>query len=336
MAGTDVADRSAPDDERHTERHQDMRAALRRSAGGARLDRGFSGIAMSAGIIVLVVLGGIAVSTTREAWPAFAHEGLGFIFSTNWSPANGHFGAGALIFGTILVSLLALLIGVPLSLGIALFSTEMATPRMRRPLYLTMDLLAAVPSVVYGIWGINALGPLLDGVYSRIADVLGGIPVIGAVFGPPTSSRSFMTAGVILAVMIIPIVTSISREVILTVPSAQREAALALGATRWEMIRGAVLPWSRGGISGAVMLGLGRAMGETIAVALVIGNSARITAQVFGPGDAMAGLIANQWGEASGLHRSALIGLGVVLFVITIAVNLTATRIITHFNPEAS
>ena len=186
-----------------------------------------------------------------------------------------------------------------------------------------MDLLAAIPSVVYGLWGIVVFAPAVQGFYSGIADATEGIPILGSIFGPPAQGKSFMTAGIILAIMITPIITSLSREVIATVPSSQREAAYGMGATRWEMIRSSVIPWSRGGIVGAVMLGLGRAMGETIAVALVIGASPQITSHVFSPGDSMAAVIANQFGEASGTYRSALIGLGVVLFIITIVINVS-------------
>jgi phosphate transport system permease protein len=313
----------------------DMHAQLVGSRAAGRGDRAFSGLAIGAGLLVLLILAGIAFTTTREAWPAFQQEGLGFIFSTNWAPSAEHFGAGALIYGTLLVSFIALLIAVPFSLGIALFATELAGRRLRGPLNMIMDLLAAIPSVIYGLWAVMALGPILETQYGHVADAVGSWWVLGWFFGPPVRGRSILTTAIVLAIMITPIVTSLSREVIKTVPGAQREAALALGATRWEMIRGAVFPWSRGGITGAVMLGLGRALGETIAVALIIGNSASITTHLFGPGDAMAGLIANQWGEASGLHRSALIGLGAVLFLITIAVNLLAQRIISRFDVGA-
>jgi phosphate transport system permease protein len=194
-----------------------------------------------------------------------------------------------------------------------------------------MDLLAAIPSVVYGLWGIIVLAPAIQPVYKAISGAVGDIPVLGWFFNGE-SGRSYMTAGIILAIMITPIVTSLSREVIATVPSAQREAAYGMGATRWEMIRAAVLPWSRGGIVGSVMLGLGRAMGETIAVALVIGSQPQITTHLFEAGDSMAAVIVNQFGEASGIHRSALIGLGVVLFGVTIIVNVSARGIVGRFD----
>ena len=306
------------------------------TAKGQRGDRIFGGVALLAGLLVLAVLLLIAVSTTREAWPAFEEEGLGFITSDVWNPAAGDFGALAFIYGTVLVSLIALVLAVPVSLGIALFTNEAAPRWLRKPIVYVIDLLAAIPSVVYGLWGILVLATLLDErVYDPINSVVGGWPVLGWFFGGTTSPRSFMTAGIILAVMITPIITSLSREVIATVPAAQREAAYGMGATRWEMIRASVLPWSRGGIVGSVMLGLGRAMGETIAVALVIGSFPQITTKLFEQGDAMAAVIANQFGESSGTHRAALIGLGVVLFVVTIIVNVSARTIVGHFDRRA-
>lgn len=299
---------------------------------GGRGDRVFKASALLAGLTVLAILALIAWSTTKEAWPAFQEEGFSFIFSNEWVPNQGKFGALAFIYGTLLASLIALVVAVPISLGIALFTNEVAPRRIRKAVVYVMDLLAAIPSVVYGFWGLTVLAPNIQPVYQSIADATDGIPVIGAIFGGNASGKSFMTAGLILAVMIVPIITSLSREVVATVPSAQREAAYGMGATRWEMLRYSVLPWSRGGITGAVMLGLGRAMGETIAVALVIGSAPQITSHIFQPGDAMAAVIANQFGEAQGTHRAALIGLGVVLFGITIIVNMSARGIVNRFD----
>jgi len=282
-------------------------------------------------LAVLAILGLIAYSTTKEAWPAFQQEGLGFITSSTWIPAENKFGALAFIYGTVLSSLIALVLAVPVSLGIALYANEAAPRRLRKPVVYVMDLLAAIPSVVYGLWGIIVLAPAIQPVYKAISGAVGDVPVLGWFFNG-ASGRSYMTAGIILAIMITPIITSLSREVIATVPSAQREAAYGMGATRWEMIRAAVLPWSRGGIVGSVMLGLGRAMGETIAVALVIGSQPQITTHLFETGDSMAAVIVNQFGEASGTHRAALIGLGVVLFGVTIIVNVSARGIVSRFD----
>jgi phosphate transport system permease protein len=309
----------------------DNGSVLLGSAARRRGDTLFRGVALGAGLVVLIVLALIAASTTKEAWPAFQQEGLSFVTSSTWIPSEGKFGALAFIYGTILSSFIAVVLAVPVSLGIALYANEAAPRRLRRPVVYVMDLLAAIPSVVYGLWGIIVLAPAIKPVYEAINGAVGGVPVLGWFFNG-TSGRSFMTAGIILAIMITPIVTSLSREVIATVPSAQREAAYGMGATRWEMIRAAVLPWSRGGITGAVMLGLGRAMGETIAVALVIGSQAQITTHLFEAGDSMAAVIVNQFGESSGIHRSALIGLGVVLFIVTILVNVSARSIVTRFD----
>ena len=302
-----------------------------KSTVGRRGDAIFRSVVLVAGCAVLAILGLIAFSTTKEAWPAFTQEGLGFVTSSTWIPSEDKYGALAFIYGTILSSLIALVLAVPVSLGIALYANEAAPRRFRRPVVYMMDLLAAIPSVVYGLWGIIVLAPAIQPVYESISGAVGGVPVLGWIFSGQ-SGRSYMTAGIILAVMITPIITSLSREVIATVPSAQREAAYGMGATRWEMIRSAVLPWSRGGITGAVMLGLGRAMGETIAVALVIGSQPQITSHLFEAGDSMAAVIVNQFGEASGVHRSALIGLGVVLFIVTILVNVSARSIVTRFD----
>jgi phosphate transport system permease protein len=295
--------------------------------GGSRLaDQTFRGLCLAAGLLVLVVLGLILFSTSKEAWPAFRHEGLRFVTANDWNPAGNHFGALAFIYGTLVVSAIALVIAVPVSLGVALFITELAPRKLRAAATYLIDLLAAIPSVVYGLWGILVFGPQIGRIYADISRALAGVPVLGNLTATP-NGRSFMTAGIILAIMITPIVTSISKEVFATVPRDQKEAAWGLGATRAEMIRGAVLPYSRTGLVGAVMLGLGRAMGETIAVALVIGSSPTVSAHLFGSGDAMAAVVANQFGEATGTHRAALIGLGVVLFVMTVIVNLLARRI---------
>jgi phosphate transport system permease protein len=217
---------------------------------------------------------------------------------------------------------------VPISIGIALFMTEVAPPWLKRPVVALIDLLAVVPSVVFGLWGVLVLAEPIAGFYQRVSDLLSPIPVIGALFEGPVFGRAFFTAGIILAIMIVPIITAHTREVIATSPVNEKEAAYGLGATRWEMIRGAVIPHSKGGIVGAVTLGLGRAMGETIAVALVIGSNPQITAKLFQPGYSMPSVIANEFGESSDLWRAALIALGVLLFIFTIVVNLSARAIV--------
>ncbi len=291
---------------------------------GTRPDTLFRAGAKGAGYLVLVILAAIAVSTTVKAWPAFRAEGFGYFFRDDWVPSQGRFGARSIIYGTLVVSAIGLVVAVPLSLGIALFITELAPRRLRSSITTVMDVLASVPSVVFGLWGFLILRPHLKDFYNSVADAVSGIPVLRSIFGPSLSGQSFMTAGVIVGLMIVPIITSIVREVFQTVPINEKNGALALGATRWEMIQGVVFPHSTGGIVGAVMLGLGRAMGETIAVALVIGASPQITANLFGQGEAMPSVIARNLNEASGTYRAALIGLGVGLFVLTILINISA------------
>jgi phosphate transport system permease protein len=290
-------------------------------------DRTFQIITLAAGLLVLVILVLIAFSTTQQASLWFRTEGLG-IFANNWNPAANKFGALAFIYGTAITAAIAIIMAVPVSVGIALLLTEVVPYRWSRPIVYVIDLLAVVPSVVWGLWGILVFAPWIGKIYNSIASGVAGIPVLDNLFGSPTSGASFMTAGIILAFMITPIVTSLSREVIATVPAIDKEGAYALGATRLEMITGAVWPHSKGGITGAVLLGLGRAMGETIAAALVIGSSATITTHLFAPGDSMPAVIANQFGEASGVFRSALIGLGVLLFGFTIIINIIARLIV--------
>jgi phosphate transport system permease protein len=299
-------------------------------------DLTFRWVALVAGLAVLAILALIAISTTHEAWPALRHAKLDFLTSDKWvpndvdgtGPGQPSYGALAFIFGTVVVSLIALVLAVPLCIGVSLFVTELAPRRLRGPVIAMLDLLAAVPSVVFGLWGLAVLVPNIVGFYDAVHRVVGPVPLLGTLFGPNAQGRSFMTAGIILGIMIVPITSAIMREVLLTVPRTDRDGALALGATRWEMIRGVVLPHSLGGMVGGVMLGLGRAMGETIAVALVIGSSAQITGNLFKSGDAMPAVIVNQFGEATGTFRSALVALGVALFVLTILVNAAARSVV--------
>lgn len=297
---------------------------------GLITDRVARAVVFVAGALVLVILGLIAYTMISEAMPAFRDQGLSYFTSDVWDPAQGKFGTLAFTYGTVLVSGIAVVLAVPVSIGIALFTTEVAPQWLRRPVTYLVDLLAAVPSVVFGLWGLLVLAPALPGFYQGWHDLFEGVPVLGSIFdGAPISGRSFMTAGIILAVMIIPIITSVARETFATVPQPLKDAAHAMGATRWEMIRAAVLPHSRGGLTAGVLIGLGRALGETIAVALVIGSNPQISAKLFGSGDAAASVIALQWGEATGgTYRAALIGLGVVLFGVTLVVGVIARSIV--------
>jgi phosphate transport system permease protein len=286
-------------------------------------DLSFQTLALGAGLLVLVILVLIAVTTSQQAASWFSAEGLK-IFTNNWNPAANQFGALAFIFGTAVTALIAVVLSVPVSVAIALLLTEVVPRRWSRPIVYVIDLLAVVPSVVWGLWGILVFAPWIQGIYGHIASGVTGIPLLGNLFGTPTSGASFMTCGIILAFMITPIITSLSREVIATVPAIDKEGAYALGATRLEVITGAVWPHSQGGVVGAVLLGLGRAMGETIAAALVIGSSPTITSRLFAPGYNMPAVIANQFGESSGTFRAGLMGMGVLLFAFTIIINVLA------------
>ena len=263
----------------------------------------------------------IAIEITVAAWPALSRFGFGFLTSSEWNPVTGVYGAAPAIFGTLVTSAIALVVATPLALGVAIFLSEFAPPWLRQPVAFLVDLLAAIPSVVYGLWGIFVMVPLLrEYVMPFLADTLG----LGATpfFSGPAYGPSVLAGGLILAVMVLPYISAVSREVLLAVPRSQREAAMALGATRWEMIWGAVLPYARSGIAGGVILGLGRALGETMAVTMVIGNRNDISASLFAPGYTMASQIANQFTEATDdLQLSALMAVGFVLFVITIIVN---------------
>jgi phosphate ABC transporter permease protein PstC len=279
---------------------------------------------LAALILALIVY--FFIRLVGQAKPAFAKEGLlGFTFGNDWNVSANHFGALPLVVGTLITSGLALLIGVPVAVATAIYVTELCPLRVRTPVTVLIELLAAVPSVVYGLWAIFFLAPKLQPVEQWVADRLSFIPFIG---GSIVTIPNIFIAGLVLAIMILPIVSAISREVMATVPLDHKEAALGLGATRWEMIRIAVLPYCRAGITGGAMLGLGRAIGETIAVTIVIGDSPQLPHQLFGQGYSLAAVIANEFGEATGLHRSALFAAGLVLFVLTLLVNGVARLLV--------
>ena len=264
----------------------------------------------------------IAAELVSAALPAFSRFGLSFLTRSVWDPVRGQFGALPLIFGTLYSSLVALAIAVPLALACAVFLTEFAPRWLRTPVATLIELLAAVPSVIYGLWGIFVLIPLLrDHLWPVVRPVLGHLPILSGVFYGP----SVLAAGVILSVMVLPDIAAVSREVLLAVPADQREAGLALGATRWETVWGVVLPYGRTGIVGAVILGLGRALGETMAVTMVIGNRHEVSASLLQPGYTIAAAIANEFSEAvSDIHLSSLFLVGAVLFLITVIVNALA------------
>jgi len=295
-------------------------SALHRSPAARLPDRALKwGLtALSVGVIVLIAY--FFIRLIVESEPVFRQVGVvDYLFSADWVPSKELYGALPLLAGTLITSAIALLLGIPVAVATALFITELAPRRVRGPLTVVVDLLAAVPSVVYGLWGFFFLIPKLKPAEEWFADTFSFIPFIGGTVTGP----NYFIAGLILAIMILPIASAISREVISTVPLEHKEAALALGATRWEMIRMAVIPYARGGIAGGAMLGLGRAIGETIAVTLVIGNAPVIGDSIFQQGYTLAAVIANEFGEAASneLHRAALIGAGLVLFVLTLCVN---------------
>jgi phosphate ABC transporter permease protein PstC len=285
--------------------------------------------------LILVLIAFFFIRLFIEAKPAFDKFGyIGFVFDNSWVPSQQLYGALPLVVGTLITSAIALIIGVPVAIATALYITELAPNRVKAPLTVTVELLAAVPSVVYGLWGIAVLAPKLQPAEQWFSDTFGFLPLVGGQVSIP----NYFIAGLILAIMIVPIVSAISREVMSTVPDDHKEAALALGATRWEMIKIAVLPYSRAGISGAAMLGLGRAIGETIAVTIVIGNAADIGNTIFSQGYTLAAVIANEFGEAASdpTHRAALIAAGLVLFVLTLLVNALARYYVNRASRPAS
>jgi phosphate ABC transporter permease protein PstC len=295
------------------------RSILGRSPLARLPDRALKyGLTILAGLILALIVY-FFFRLVGEAKPAFAKFGvLGFTFDNDWNVNAEQFGALPLVVGTLITSVLALLIGVPVAVATAVYVTELSPRRVRGPITILIELLAAVPSVVYGLWGIFFLAPKLQPAEQWVADRLSFVPFIGG--GMATIPNYFVT-GLVLAIMILPIVSAISREVMATVPLDHKEAALGLGATRWEMIRIAVLPYCRSGIVGGAMLGLGRAIGETIAVTILIGDAPQLGGHLFGQGYSLAASIANEFGEAQGLHRSALFAAALVLFVLTLLVN---------------
>jgi phosphate transport system permease protein len=303
-----------------------MTAPLRQLPAGEIADHVFAIVITATGLAVIGALALIVyelVLRSGLSWHAF---GWKFFAGSDWDPVSERFGALPFIYGTLVSSLLALVIAIPLSVGVAVFTTEMCPKKFRAPLSFFVELLAAIPSVIYGLWAMFVLVPILIQYVSPfLARTLGWT----GLFTGPFYGYSMLAAGIILAIMIIPIISSITREVVAVVPQHQREAALALGATRWEMIRLAVLPNARAGIVGAIILGLGRALGETMAVTMVIGNSPHIAKSLFAPGYTMASVLANEFSEATGdVYFSALVEIGLALFLVTIVVNALARLLV--------
>jgi phosphate transport system permease protein len=293
----------------------------------ALFDLFFHNITRAAAVLVLLILGGVIFSLIYGSLPAIRAFGLGFLTTESWNPVTERFGAVAPVYGTIVTSTIAMIIAVPLGLGIAIFLTELCPHGLRRPIGVAIELLAGIPSIIYGIWGLFVLAPFLQQhVQPALIAITGDIPVLSSLFAGPPYGIGMLTAGFILAIMVLPFITSISRDVFDTVPPVLKEAASGVGCTTWEVMRYVVIPYTRVGVIGGVMLGLGRALGETMAVTFVIGNAHRVSASLLAPGTTISATIANEFTEAVGdLYTSALIELGLILFVITFFV-LAAAR----------
>jgi len=290
-------------------------------------DAAFRQVTRAAAIAVLLLLSGVIISLVDGSIPALRTFGFGFLFSARWNPVTEIFGALPAIYGTVITSLVAMLIAVPVGLMIAFFLTELCPQWLRRPIGIAIELLAGIPSIIYGIWGLFIFAPFLqETLQPFLINTLGNVPGIGPLFGGPPYGIGILTAGLILAIMVLPFVTSISRDVFEAVPAVLKEAAYGLGCTTWEVVRNVVLPYARVGVVGGIMLSLGRALGETMAVTFVIGNAHRISPSLLAPGTTISATIANEFTEAVGdLYTSALIELGLILFVITFIV-LAAAR----------
>lgn len=320
----DMALQSVPVPDLAKER-ADRTRVLRRFRLG---DSTFRIMTQCSAIAVLVLLAGVILSLVIGSLPAWKAFGFGFFTSQSWNPVTEKFGAAPAIYGTLLTSFLAMLIGVPVSLGIAIFLTEICPERLRRPIGIAVELLAGIPSIIYGIWGLFVFAPWFQvHVQPLFIDGFANIPVLNQLFAGPPYGIGMLTAGLILAIMVLPFITSITREVFETVPPVLKEAAYGIGCTRWEVMRRVVIPYTRVGIIGGVMLGLGRALGETMAVTFVIGNAHRIVPSILAPGTTISATIANEFTEAVGdLYTSSLVALGLILFIITFIV-LAAARL---------
>jgi phosphate transport system permease protein len=288
----------------------------------ARLDWAFRGATRFFAVLVLVIVSAILIALALGAWPALKRFGPGFIITNEWNPVTEQFGAIVPIVGTLVTSVIAMLIAIPVSFGIALFITQMSPSWLKRPVGIAVELLAAVPSIIYGMWGLFVFAPLFaDHVQPWITDHLGDVPVLGALFQGPPMGVGMFTAGLILSVMVIPFIAAVMRDVFEVVPEVLKESAFGLGATTWEVVRYVVLPYAKTGVVGGVMLGLGRALGETMAVTFVIGNAHDLSASLFMPGNTISSTLANEFTEAVGeMYTSSLIALGLILFGITAVV----------------
>ena len=290
-------------------------------------------------LCVLLILGGIIVSLIVGAWPAISTYGLDFISTSRWAPSaqpEPVFGALGPIYGTLVTSVIAMLIAIPVGLGIAIFLTELCPLWLRQPIAMAVELLAGIPSIISGMWGFFVLGPFLAETFQPfMIGLFDGVPVLGTIFAGPPSNLSLFNASLILAIMVLPFITAISRDVFASVPPVLKEAAYGVGCTTWEVVRHVVLPYTRVGVIGGVMLALGRALGETMAVTFIIGNAFRIPTSVFAPGTTISAAIASEFAESDGLHQSALILLGLLLFVLTFLVLAAARLMLARLHRKA-
>ncbi len=314
-----------------------MGAGTGHAAGQRLRERLFRGATLVATLIVLLLLGGVAVSLLKGAWPAFSQFKLAFLTREIWNPVTDQFGALAAIYGTLVTSLIAMLIAVPISFGIAVFLTELAPSWLRRPVGVAIELLAAVPSIIFGIWGLFVLAPILQKhVQPWLIAWVGPLPLLGRLFQGPPFGIGILTASIVLAIMVLPFVSAVMRDVFETVPDVLKESGYGLGATTWEVVWKVVLPYTRTGVVGGIMLGLGRALGETMAVTFVIGNAHRISPSLLAPGTTISASIANEFTEAVGdLYTSSLIALGALLFLITFSVIAAARLLLLRLDRRA-
>ena len=300
-------------------------------------DRAFKLLCQSAALFVLIVLGGVFVSLIGGAWPAFRTFGLSFFTNSSWNPVTEKFGAVAPIYGTLVTSLIAMVIAVPIGLGIAIFLTELCPRSLRQPIGTAIELLAGIPSIIYGIWGLFVFAPFMQAwVQTPLINAFENVPLLSTLFGGPAYGIGMLTASLILAIMVLPFITAVSRDVFDTVPPVLKESAYGLGCTTWEVVSNIVIPYTRVGVIGGCMLGLGRALGETMAVTFVIGNAHRISGSIMAPGTTISATIANEFTEAVGeLHTSSLIAVGLILFMITFVVLALARLMLMRLEAQA-
>ena len=309
----------------NTKAHEEAAGSFQRSPrfmNGEGFNRTFKWLSICSAMFILIILGGFFVSLTMGAWPAISKFGLSFIWTSTWNPVTEEFGALPAIAGTLLTSAIAIVLAVPLAFAIAIYITQLAPKWLRHPLGIAIELLAAIPSIIYGMWGLFFFAPVFaEFVQEPMINAFEDIPFLSYIFAGPAIGIGMATAGIVLAIMILPFIAAVMRDVIDTVPKRLKESGYAIGATEWEVTRAIIIPHCKTAMAGAIFLGLGRALGETMAVTFIIGNANRITGAIFAPGNTIASTIANEFQEAyTDIHSSALIALGLLLFIITFIV----------------